>query len=596
MYNLKNKIDELAENHMAFNKAHFFIILITLFLFSWFCQPITDTFDEYFVTNVCKYIYNHPLNDLLGVIYLIIVFVAGFLLFAEHNPLKYKATSLLIALLLFVCIVYGYERFISYHYVFLKLFQNTLGNYAPSVLDPVFLIALLFAIGYILSVYNTKYLKDEVSSINADQAIFKKDDDEFDRKDFVEQFAKRIDGLKINSSQSFVIGINGNWGYGKSSLLKMIANEFKRDFVKIEFNPWIANKEYNLIKDFFNTMEEELSKFIATSNLFKKYGQSLTKIDDDKNPFKKFSDFFEENTLQQRFEEITLLIKKIHKPVYIFIDDIDRLDKEEVFEILRLIRSSACFPNMVFIIAYDRKYIEKALEYNSIPDSNRYLEKIIQLEIKLPTISKIAIKNSLIRELTRQMKLINLDENLERDTIKMLEDIIFGRNDIDQNKKYNVSEVLNQIFFNKRDIVRFANSFILRLSLFFNRTYLPDLFLIEIIKFYEPNLYDKISFIEDNYYAEYRNGTVLRILSLVRNQNDSVNDEPKLLAYLDYNYEDVKRKVLTTLINNLVSEPLMSDRNQEFGIYYEDYYESYFSLVPTNHLVTTAFIQNLISQ
>lgn len=593
---LKADIKNLEKNNIAFNQAHFLVVACCLFIYLTLRPWITDWIDINIVNNLFYGLKDRYLGIILGTFYFALILVLGYAIYLRYNPKTYKPTFLLIFSLLFISCLYGYERLINHHYTFIKIYSDIFEYDSPRILDPIFLIAFLFAFFFIVQAFKTPYLSNDFSFINTDQAIHQKGDDEFGRNEFIEKLAKRIDGLRLKNDQSFVIGINGKWGFGKSSVLKILPTEFKKDFIKIEFNPWIASSDFNLIKDFFNTMEDELSKHIATSNLFKKYGQRLTKIDSDKNPIKAISDFFGDSPLQKGFEELTALIKKIHKPVYVFIDDVDRLNKEEVFEVLRLVRSSACFPNMIFIIAYDRSYIEKALMYNNVPDGKRYLEKIIQLEIKLPAISKTNIKNSFIIELKKQIQLTDLSSIAKLDANQMIEYLILGNNSRDpSNLKYSISHLITDIFFNKRDIIRFSNSFVLKLSLYYNQVYLPDLFIIELFKLYLPDFYDKISFIDDNYAITTKPTTRLKILSLVREDGESF--DPKLMDYIKRKYAEGSNEKLisSALIQSLLSEPSLVDPNGEFGIYYEDYYESYFNLVVPETVVSTTFIQNLIS-
>lgn len=72
----------------------------------------------------------------------------------------------------------------------------------------------------------------------------------------------------------------------------------------------------------------------------------------------------------------------LDKKVFVIIDDVDRLDKDEVFETLRLVRNTAKFSNVIFIVALDDKYVISQLGEKGISDGKNYLEKIFPLSIK----------------------------------------------------------------------------------------------------------------------------------------------------------------------------------------------------------------------
>jgi hypothetical protein len=380
--------------------------------------------------------------------------------------------------------------------------------------------------------------------------------------------------------------------------MQMISNKMRKDIIKVEFNPWIATKDYNLIQDFFNTLNEEISNHIATANIFQSYGKKLTKIDNDKNPFKAFSDLFEEEPLKNSFKRLTALLKKLNKPVFIFIDDVDRLNKEEAYEILRLIRSTASFSNLTFIIAYDRQYIEAALKANSIPDYDRYLEKIIQLEIKIPAISDVVLKNAFVKELKRQILMTSLIVTQKQQAIEVVEGMVLGNSLASGNLKYEFNQYITKFLRNKRDIVRFTNAFVLRLSFYYDQVYIPDLFLVEFIRVFLPQLHERISSQTNNYIYKNKSGSSIQILDLKKDPSDPsqmLQPDPQLLAYIDTTYANHFCKIeIESLTKALVSEPVAIESNNDHGIYYQDYYDSYFTLVVPTNVVNLATLNSLI--
>jgi predicted KAP-like P-loop ATPase len=70
-------------------------------------------------------------------------------------------------------------------------------------------------------------------------------------------------------------------------------------------------------------------------------------------------------------------------------DDIDRLDKEEIQAIFRLVKLTADFPNTVYILSCDIERVAEALaeRYGSKDAGKSFLEKIIQLSLPLPSLT-----------------------------------------------------------------------------------------------------------------------------------------------------------------------------------------------------------------
>lgn len=98
----------------------------------------------------------------------------------------------------------------------------------------------------------------------------------------------------------------------------------------------------------------------------------------------------EEETLESLKNKIEKAISaEGAKPFAIFIDDLDRLEGDELFEVLRLIRVTANFRNMVFVVAYDREYICNVLNQSkNIERAEEYIQKYSILRYPFQSLRK----------------------------------------------------------------------------------------------------------------------------------------------------------------------------------------------------------------
>src|ERR1035437_2995027 len=81
---------------------------------------------------------------------------------------------------------------------------------------------------------------------------------------------------------------------------------------------------------------------------------------------------------------------EVGKPIIVVVDDIDRLSTTEIRDVFKLVRLKASFPNIIYLLAFDRGRVEKALEEDGIPGRD-YLEKILQLAVDLPAIPDVVL-------------------------------------------------------------------------------------------------------------------------------------------------------------------------------------------------------------
>lgn len=268
----------------------------------------------------------------------------------------------------------------------------------------------------------------------------------------------------------FSVGISSEWGSGKTVFLEMIENEMKDSFLIIKFNPWNSNDAAHIVRDYFNLLKDSLSPYNSKlANPLSKYMKVLSNInfkdtffESTKNIFFNNSSDNNINTLKGNVEECIL---QLNKPVSVFIDDLDRLKDDELFEVLKLIRTTAQFKNMVYIVAFDRVYTANMLESKNINDGYKYIEKIFNVEITLPYYERNILEEYMLQE----FKLL-LDESCYEQISKVVIDKIFD--------KYKVSD----LFKNFREIKRFINQFILNFNTIYNSTGTNDIVVSELFK------------------------------------------------------------------------------------------------------------------
>ena len=305
-------------------------------------------------------------------------------------------------------------------------------------------------------------------------------------ENYLESLCERITNTDL-SEESFAVGVTGEWGSGKTTFIDSVKSELKNSnkFYVIEFNPWNSQNPDQIISDFFNTLIDNLKQYYSgLGTPINQYVDILTHFDNN-NWVSKIGKFWISKpslgleSLKKKVEEC---IVNLNKPVAIFIDDMDRLEKEETFEVLRLIRNTAQFKNIVYIVAYDRKHIEEMLHEKGIISSHKYIDKIFPLEIVLPK-----YETNIIPELLVKI----LKELLPQD---ILEDCTTLLNFINTYKYDNDDLLISKVLKNFRDVNRFSNNFVLSLNTIkknrsFNDFNLIDLLIVELIYYAYPIFY-----------------------------------------------------------------------------------------------------------
>ena len=229
----------------------------------------------------------------------------------------------------------------------------------------------------------------------------------------------------VKSSQTpITIGIQGEWGSGKTSLLNTIYNELEianksphsKDFYMIWVNTWenalMSTPEEALIKIINEIINElihsddkissvESVKTAATTALkgMLRVGASVVggsagadvmgEVLESKNSVKTLRE-----TLEKLVREIRESSNQRYDKVVIFVDDLDRIDPPEAVKILELLKNIFSIPGCVFILAIDYQVVIKGLKAKfgeRTPENEwefrAFFDKIIQLPFLMPMAS-----------------------------------------------------------------------------------------------------------------------------------------------------------------------------------------------------------------
>jgi len=232
----------------------------------------------------------------------------------------------------------------------------------------------------------------------------------------------------LADSETVAIGLDANWGWGKTSFLRLMeeAVEEDPDFfdrdpnrpppVVIWFKPWWFSGRKDLYTQFFLEIGEQAKRQIELRKEKKRWADALGALavtvsggtasplvdalaKEHERQVKKAG------SLNQLRQQATEELKQAKRQLWIFIDDIDRLEPKDAVQFIGLVRSMADLPWVRYFLAYDKKQLrhlireavfphdhnnekEESQSDNEEPlnhalQANAYLDKFIQIELDL---------------------------------------------------------------------------------------------------------------------------------------------------------------------------------------------------------------------
>jgi hypothetical protein len=257
-----------------------------------------------------------------------------------------------------------------------------------------------------------------------DRAIENFEADALERGPFIASLVKTLvhtehnedSTVSLRKATGFVVGLTGEWGLGKSSVLNLLGEELKvmEHVVVATFNPWLFKGRDELVQAYFNSLREALGQSSSEKvrNLrgqLERYkasiefvGTTSAAIIDILTGSGAATVFWKkwlvkgvgmlikpkDLTAMQERKSLENRLTEVNVAVVVLIDELDRVEDDEVRAVAQLVKAVGDIKGISYLVAYDPDRVTQALGRGSSPEERRktgesYLEKIIQFPIPL---------------------------------------------------------------------------------------------------------------------------------------------------------------------------------------------------------------------
>ncbi|WP_415855388.1 P-loop NTPase fold protein [Sinomonas sp. G460-2] len=318
-----------------------------------------------------------------------------------------------------------------------------------------------------------------------DHPIATSTEDALQRSPLAHDFARTL--RSVSAAQGIVVGVLGPWGFGKSSFVNLMKEEFATDpaLTVVDFNPWLFSGTQQLTDVFFAELSSQLrirgSRFGAIADRLDEYSAVLSPLalipgfgswwDRSVKAFQSANALSKKRASATSMRtKVTEALRQVERPIVVVIDDIDRLTTPEIRDIFKLVRLTASFPNVIYVLAFDRNRVEAALDEDGVP-GRAYLEKIIQLSFDLPAIPDTLLRSRVFAELDRIMG--PLEGSLFDST--RWADVYF--------------ELIEPLMSNMRDVTRLAVSAKPTINALHQDVELVDVIALEALRIFRPEIF-----------------------------------------------------------------------------------------------------------
>lgn len=330
-------------------------------------------------------------------------------------------------------------------------------------------------------------VNDNHDRVPADNPIKNTAEDRLGRDSVAESFVDQV--MSLDHSEGIVVGVLGAWGNGKTSFINLSRKHFADgDIAVVDFNPWMFSGADQLVERFFVELSAQLkirASLAEVGKAIEQYGEIFSGLGwlPVAGPWlerlKLAKDILAKGLLAKKEgsgelrDKVRKALIKAEKPIVVVIDDIDRLTTAEIRDIFKLVRLTASFPNIIYVVAFDRTRVEAALQDENIPGRD-YLEKILQLAIDLPIVPPTVLRNEVFASLDKA--LVNVEDG-----------------SLDKTRWPDVfAEIIHPLIRNMRDVRRYTVAVAGTVENLKGQVDLVDLLGVEAIRTFLPDVFSKI--------------------------------------------------------------------------------------------------------
>lgn len=331
------------------------------------------------------------------------------------------------------------------------------------------------------------------TTINPSQRLFADkplDDPTLDRFGYAPFASKLADGIsKMTPPDGLVMAIYGPWGCGKSTLIEFILYYLEHRSIEekpivMRFNPWWFSGQENLVRHFFDQL------YTALGSAFGKGMRNLVSLVKSLSDIlegvpapgfqlpKKFANRlpdFKQRDVTKIKQEIGNILRNENRKILIVIDDIDRLTAEEIRQLFALIKAVADFPNVIYLLAFERNIVSNALASINVDNDDRFMEKIVQVPFEMPSISEDSLRNLFMEKISSLVGDI---------PVRLFNQYFLG---VEGHLQY-----IQPFFRTPRDIFRLINTLTVTYAAVKGEVESADFIAIEALRVFRKDLYEAI--------------------------------------------------------------------------------------------------------
>jgi hypothetical protein len=210
----------------------------------------------------------------------------------------------------------------------------------------------------------------------------------------------------IVSDRLPVVALTGDFGDGKTSVLNLlsVALDKRKDVLSVRFSPWLPMDQSTLVSTFFDSVLEKIETKLFVPRIkrnFVQFSRALFSVV-PRLPVS-LKDLFETPSQSKQIDELEQNLSRLPVRVAVLLDDMDRMHKDELDVLFKLIRGVPEFPHITYVCAFHPDALVQT-QRSGLPEESRqeaqhFLEKFFPDRIALPKIEESLLADEFCKRL-----------------------------------------------------------------------------------------------------------------------------------------------------------------------------------------------------
>src|SRR5262249_49487923 len=148
--------------------------------------------------------------------------------------------------------------------------------------------------------------------------------------------------------------------------------------IVVSFSAWLPGSESTFAIDLFRNIAAECGKYIHVPQLRKRTLAFARTVSGSVGFLAGLKELFPAPSQHDELLELHDTFARFPVPIVVLLDEIDRMQKDELLVLLKILRGAPSFPNVTFVCAFSSEKVREELG-----KSSEELEKFFPVSIKL---------------------------------------------------------------------------------------------------------------------------------------------------------------------------------------------------------------------